>query len=466
MKAVLVLGLALLVALAAAEDVITLTESNFESTLKQHDLAVVEFFAPWCGHCKRLAPEYEKAAGILKKSDTPVALAAVDATEHGSLASRFGVTGYPTLKIFRKGELSADYQGPRDAAGIVKYMEKQAGPSSKRKCFLIDNASMFSSLDSGMARAFLKTADAERENFRFAHTTQSKALGQYGKDVVVVFRPQKLSNKFEEGHVVYSGKAKNTLIKEFIMDAITSPGGIMTPDHRPFFFASKPLLVVYYDLDVKMNPSRAKYIRNRVLKVAQDVTSDLTIAVANKADFAQDVQQLGLDEFSVAAGIWGEGSTKYRLDEEWSMDAMRQFIADFEADKLESHVKSEANPEPDGDVVVATGKTIDEILNAPGKDVLIEAYAPWCGHCKKLAPVFSELATKFKDEDSVTVAKIDATANDLPASLPVSGYPSIFWVPADSKKPEKYSGGRELKDFTQFIKSRASGLSKKVKDEL
>ena len=68
-----------------------------------------------------------------------------------------------------------------------------------------------------------------------------------------------------------------------------------------------------------------------------------------------------------------------------------------------------------------------------------------CGHCKTLAPVWRELATKFKDEDSVTIAKIDATANDLPASLPAKGYPSIFWVPAGTKTPVKYSGGRDMK---------------------
>ena len=58
-------------------------------------------------------------------------LAKVDATVESDLGSRFGVTGYPTLKIFRKGVESGPYEGPRKADGIVKYMQKQAGPSSK-----------------------------------------------------------------------------------------------------------------------------------------------------------------------------------------------------------------------------------------------------------------------------------------------------------------------------------------------
>merc|ERR1712170_214415 len=90
------------------------------------------FYAPWCGHCKRLKPEFTKAAGILKDNDPPVQLAKVDCTEAGKdTCGRFEVRGYPTLKIFRNGELSQDYNGPREVNGIVKYMKAQVGPASK-----------------------------------------------------------------------------------------------------------------------------------------------------------------------------------------------------------------------------------------------------------------------------------------------------------------------------------------------
>lgn len=71
-------------------------------------------------------PEYAKAATTLAKDG--VRLAKVDATVESELGSRFGVTGYPTMKVFRAGTPS-DYKGPRDAAGIVSYMQKQAAPA-------------------------------------------------------------------------------------------------------------------------------------------------------------------------------------------------------------------------------------------------------------------------------------------------------------------------------------------------
>lgn len=72
-----------------------------------------------CGHCKRLKPEYALAAGILKGDDPPVTLAKVDCTEGGkSTCEQYSVSGYPTLKIFRKGENSQEYNGPRESSKL------------------------------------------------------------------------------------------------------------------------------------------------------------------------------------------------------------------------------------------------------------------------------------------------------------------------------------------------------------
>lgn len=69
-----------------------------------------------CGHCKRLKPEYAKAAELLKGNEPEIAMVKVDCTEGGKdTCSKYSVTGYPTLKIFRNGEVSRDYSGPREA---------------------------------------------------------------------------------------------------------------------------------------------------------------------------------------------------------------------------------------------------------------------------------------------------------------------------------------------------------------
>ena len=72
-----------------------------------------------CGHCKRLAPIYAKAAQTMAKADPPVAFAKIDATKHEQSAGTYDITAYPMLKIFRQGE-AYDYEGPTDEDGNLQ----------------------------------------------------------------------------------------------------------------------------------------------------------------------------------------------------------------------------------------------------------------------------------------------------------------------------------------------------------
>ncbi|KAF2549176.1 hypothetical protein F2Q70_00020298 [Brassica cretica] len=115
------------------EFVLTLDHTNFTETINKHDFIVVEFYAPWCGHCKQLAPEYEKAASELSSHVPPVVLAKIDASEETNkeFATKYSVQGFPTIKILRNGGKAVqEYNGPREADGIVTYLKKQSGPAS------------------------------------------------------------------------------------------------------------------------------------------------------------------------------------------------------------------------------------------------------------------------------------------------------------------------------------------------
>jgi len=238
--------LALALNLVHGSDVVHVTSDDFDSVVGGDLPAFVEFYAPWCGHCKNLAPEYEIVASSMKSAGAAVRVVAVDADKHRDIASRFGVTGYPALKFFPAGAKEGEsYSGGRTAPDIIDFINKKIG----------------------------------------------------------------------------------------------------------------------------------------------------------------------------------------------------------------SNVRTKSAPSA---VVVLTPDNFDSIVKDPSKNVLVEFYAPWCGHCKRLAPEYDKVGKTFEGEDSVVIAKCDSDAHrELGQQFGVQSFPTIKFFPKDNKAGEDYSGGRTVEDFVSFINTRA-----------
>ncbi|CAF4417314.1 unnamed protein product, partial [Adineta steineri] len=97
----------------------------------------------------------------------------------------------------------------------------------------------------------------------------------------------------------------------------------------------------------------------------------------------------------------GPADQKYKMTEDFSYEALEDFARKVAKGELEAYLKSQAVPEQTEDVKVIVGRNFDDIVNDETKDVLIEFYAPWCGHCKSLAPKYDELAKKLKKESNI-----------------------------------------------------------------
>jgi protein disulfide isomerase family A protein 3 len=246
-----------------------------------------------------LKPEFEKSAGDLLANDPPVTLAKVDCTEGGKdVCGRFEVKGYPTLKIFRGGELSSDYNGPREAVGITKYMKAQVGPAS-REIKTVEEAEKILAKSEVVVFAFGdqpkhgKAANKMRESVAFAHTSSNDVMTKLGyTDAIVLFRPKNLENKFESSAVKYES---DDPLDKWITTNYHGLCGVRTTDNVADF--KNPLVTAYYAVDYLKNVKGTNYWRNRVMKVATDF-SEYNFAVANKDDFQGELSDLGFDYVS------------------------------------------------------------------------------------------------------------------------------------------------------------------------
>jgi len=159
---------------------------------------------------------------------------------------------------------------------------------------------------------------------------------------------------------------------------------------------------------------------------------------------------------------WNEDTEK-----DYTTAALISFVEQSLAGTYSTNKKSEPIPESnDGPVKVVVYKNFDQIVYDDAEDVLLEFYAPWCGHCKQLAPIYEQLGEKFAPFKTVTIAKIDATANTYPETLNIQGFPTIFLFPAgDKQNPIVFEGERDLAGMTKFIVDNAKGGAIKFEDK-
>ncbi|XP_048557556.1 protein disulfide isomerase-like 1-2 isoform X2 [Triticum urartu] len=448
------------------EAVLTLDAGNFSEVVAKHEFIVVEFYAPWCGHCKELAPEYEKAASMLRKRDPPVVLAKVDAYDESNkeLKDKYKVHGYPAIKIIRKGgsDVSA-YGGPRDAEGIVEYLTRQVGPASLEIRSAVDASRSIGDKGVVLVGVFPEFAGIEYENFMavankmrtdydFFHTSDASILPR--GDLTVKGPLLRLFKPFDE-LFVDSQDFDDDAIKKFI--EVSGFPTVVTFDADP---TNHKFIERYYStpsakamLFLRFSDDRVETFKSQMHEAARQLSgNNISFLIGDVSTADRAFEYFGLKESDVPLLLVLASTGKY-LNPTMEPDQLIPWMKQYIYGNLTPYVKSEPIPKVnDQPVKVVVADNIDEIVFNSGKNVLLEFYAPWCGHCRKLAPILEEVAVSLHDDDDVVIAKMDGTANDIPTDFAVEGYPALYFYSSSGGDLLMYDGQRTAEEIISFIK--------------
>lgn len=445
----------------ANSHVLKLTKANFDETVAKHDLILVEFFAPWCGHCKSLKPQYEQAAHDL---EGVAALAAVDCTVDRDLCSEYDVRGFPTIKLFRNdGSAPAEYQEGRRAADIVKFMRKQKAPAytvvkaadipSLRTGDEVAIVGFFNSEEDAEAKVFIEAAKALRNDYTFAVVVGEEAAAT--APAVTLYK--------EGASVSFTGKyEKDELSSWADAEAFPLVGTIGPENYQKYVDRGLPLVWIFVDYKADVT----KDVLAAATEVAAEFKGRLSLVQLDGLRWAEHAKNYGLS--GNTPGVVAEDREEnknyvFPEDQTITVESLKAHLQGFVDGTLAPTYKSEEIPaENNGPVKVVVGKSFESIVLDETKDVMVEFYAPWCGHCKKLVPIYEKLGQKFASNEKVVIAKLDATLNDVPG-VDIQGFPTIFFYPANAKaNPIQYRGDRTAEAMAEFIEENGSTFNQEA----
>ncbi|XP_065031293.1 protein disulfide isomerase-like 1-4 [Musa acuminata AAA Group] len=447
-------------------DVVVLTDGNFSDFLEKHRHVMVEFYAPWCGHCQALAPEYAAAATALRGED--VVLAKVDATEENELAQRFEVQGFPTV-LFLVDGVHRDYPGQRSRDAIVTWIKKKIGPGVEN-ITTVDEAEKILTSESKVVLGFLDSLVGDESQELSAASKLEDGVNFYqtvNPDVAKLFhidpsakRPSVVLLKKEAEKISYfDGQFSKSAIVDFVFANKLPLVTPFTRESAPEIFENpikKQLLLFAVSNDTrKVMPAfqeAAKFFKGKLIFVYVEMDNE------DVGKPVSDYFGVTGDDPQVVAYTGNEDAKKFILEGEVTLDAVKKFAEGFLEDTLKPFYKSDPLPETnDGDVKIIVGNNFDEIVLDESKDVLLEIYAPWCGHCQALEPTYNKLAKHLRGIESLVIAKMDGTTNEHPRAK-ADGFPTLLFFPAGNKsfEPITVDADRTVKAFYNFIKKHAS----------
>ena len=364
-----------------------------------------------------------------------------------------------------------DYDSGRSKDDIVNYMKKKSGPVAVTFATKADLEVSIDSAPVSVVGYFESTESEEYKNWygvmaalddiNAIYITDAAIAQEMGVEVNTVVLYKTLS-----ANVAFKGEMKD-LKKWVLLNQLPLVVPFSQQYSRKLFDPEHGIRVQLMFFAPEKNPGEAAEVLEKV--AAKYMGKMFIVHIPSENARLLDYFGLTADQIPALAmaDFEGEGMKKYLFNGEITEEAVTAFAEDFFAGKLTPFLKSEEIPEEQvGAVMKLVGKNFEEIAYSPKKNVFVKFYAPWCGHCKALAPTYEQLAEAYKDDDSVIIAEIDSTANEV-ADINIRGFPTLkfFKAGGNGKAVVDFDGERNLDALKEFVEKNRI-MVEKAEEEL
>ena len=383
-----------------------LDDKTIKKQLKKDGVYLVEFFAPWCGHCKNLKPEWEKVA---KGLDGIVTVAAVDVDANKESASKYSVQSLPTIKAISisngKVDFEESYEGERTAEKISAFALKSAKAA-------ID------------FRLGVKKQRKLKENKKKPSTTGAGAgAGGFYTNVKEVV---------------------DLTSSTFAKKVKASEEHWMVEFYAPWC-------------------GHCKNLKPAWISAAKKTKGEVNFGAVNCDDASNKAvcSEYGIKGFPTIKYFGPKGKAPIPYSGPRDAKALAEYATRRAKGKSEPKATPKTPPSSGGgfytnvkEVVDLTSSTFAEKVKASEEHWFVEFYAPWCGHCKNLKPAWISAAKELKGEVNFGAVNCDDASNrDLCSEYGVQGFPTLKYL-EPNKEAAKYSGMRDAKTIIDFARTK------------
>jgi len=459
----------------APSDAVELNAASYTKFVTENKLAVVLFYAPWCGHCKAFMPEYERIATALKEKGIPVAR--IDGDAESEISESVGLEGFPTVMVYVDGK-HVKYDGPRSKDGVLAFVDRAGKPAYT---ILIEKnaVDLFLEQNPTAVLGYIGNVETDGEEIQNMFIGAAQAMHFSGRAQFAMVSDPSLIDPEEKGPIFeihtpdlakpvrfnIEGSDEDAhlpLFNRFVhwVSSHVMPvlGEINQDTYQGYVDARVPFIwFVVADKEDANLKEKLEIVRG----VGRENIGKFSFVLVDGKTQARQVAHLGF-EMDKLPGLVATDRLRYVFTGELNADNIRKFLQDYLDRKIEPSLKSQDPPKADvfetAAVKPVVSKTWKDVVMDEKRDVLVKFYAEWCGHCKAFAPDYVKIAEDLVSvRDKLYLAEFNFPDNELKQEYPVNGFPTLIFFPADNKeKITVYDGDRSIGSILQFIQKHKS----------